>query len=207
MARDLPSAVATAIVQTVVPLAHFAEFSFASGTVRMWSGLGPITWAGQTWTGSGDFGGLSPVDETTELGASGLSFTLSGIPSSILALALGDLYRGRPCKLWLAILNPAGAVVDTYLVFAGRMDVMKIDDSGETGSIALQAESRMIDLKRARQLRYTDAEQKRLFPGDLGLEYVAKLAEKPLQWGVPNAAAADPGYGGGGAGGQRKDYE
>lgn len=180
-------------------VAFFAEFQFASGTVRVWSGIGAKVWGAQTWSGAGDFGGITPVDESTEVQAAGLAFKLSGIPSSTLSLALGDNYRGRPCKLWLAVLDAADAVVDAYQVFAGRMDVMKIDDGGDTATINVQAENRLVDLTRARSLRYTDAEQKRLFAGDLGLEYVAKLAEKPLYWGVPPPAGGAS-YGGGGGG-------
>jgi hypothetical protein len=196
MARDLPVAVASAITQPVVPLAFFAELQFASGTVRMWSGFGTKSWNGQNWSGAGDFGGLSPVDESTEVRAAGLAFTLSGIPSNSIALALGDSYRGRPCKLWMAILDDAEAIVGAHQIFAGRMDVMKIDDTGETATISVQAESRLVDLRRPRSLRYTDAEQQRLFAGDVGLEYVAKLAEKPLFWGVPAPGGTAPGYGG-----------
>ena len=203
MSRNLPSAVASAVVGSVVKLAFFAEFQFASGTVRMWTGVGNKSWNALTWTGAGDFGGISPVDESTDVRAAGLAFRLSGIPASSLSLALSDNYRGKPCKLWLAILDAADAVVDTYQIFAGRMDVMTIDDGGDTASINVQAENRLVDLTRARALRYTDAEQRRLFAGDLGLEFVAKLAEKPLHWGVPGAVA--PAYGGGG--GDANDYD
>lgn len=195
MARDLPSAVATAIGSTVVKLAFFAEFQFASGTVRLWTGYGNKSWGGHTWSGAGDFGGLTPIDETTEIGAAGLTFKLSQVPSTSLALALGDNYRGKPCKLWLAVLDASDAVVDTYQVFAGRMDVMKIEDGDGTGAIAIQAENRLIDLSRPRTRRYTDAEQQRRYPGDRGLEYVAKLPEKPLYWGVAAPApVAAPQY-------------
>jgi hypothetical protein len=200
MARTLPSAVLSAIAANLVRVAFFGEFQFAGGTVRLWTGYGTITWNGHTWTGAGDFAGLSPVDETTEVGAAGLTFTLSGIPSSTLAIALGDAYRGRKCTLWLAILDSTMAtVVDAAQVFSGLMDVMKIDDAGETATISLQAESRLIDLGRPRTVRYTDQEQQNLFPGDLGLQYVAKLAEQPIYWGTPTPAAASaPGYSGGG---------
>lgn len=205
MGRDLPITLATAIAQAVVPVAFFAEFAFASGTVRMWTGLSNLTWDGHTWLPAGDFGGLSPVDETTEVGAAGLTFTLSGVPSTLVATALGDAYRGRTCKLWLATID-AGAVAGASLIFGGRMDVMKIDDGGETSVVTIQAENRLIDLTRPRIVRYTDEEQQRLFPGDLGLQYVAKLAEKPIYWGVPSpAAAASAGYGGGRDGLNRED--
>ena len=203
MSRNLPSAVASAVVAAVVNVRFFGEFQFASGTVRLWTGAGSKIWNAQTWTGAGDFAGISPVDETIAGGAAGLLFTLSGVPASTLAIALADNYRGKPCKLWLAIVDATEAIVDTYQLFGGRMDVMNIEDAGNDSRIGIQAESRLIDLTRPRSLRYTDAEQRRLFAGDLGLEFVAKLAEKALHWGVPGAVA--PAYGGGG--GDANDYD
>ncbi len=189
MARDLPLALASAVVARVVRVALLAEFAFASETLRMWTGQADTNWAGHTWTGAGDLGGITPVDETTEIGAAGLTFTLSGIPSNLVTLALQDHYRGRQCKLWLACLTEAGAVEAAVRIFGGRMDVMSIEDAGETSTISIQAESRLVDLMRARDARYTDATQKRLFAGDLGCEYVAALAEKPLPWGIKALAA------------------
>lgn len=188
MSRDLPAPLASAVVARVVPVALLAEFAFASETLRMWTGMTDTNWDGHTWTGAGDLGGITPVDETTEIGAAGLTFTLSGIPSDLVTLALTDHYRGRHCKLWLACLD-GGAVEAAVRIFGGRMDVMSIEDGGETSTISIQAENRLVDLFRARDVRYTDATQKRLFPGDLGCEYVAALAEKPLPWGVAALAA------------------
>ena len=188
MARDLSTAMAGAVTAPLAQLALLAEFDFASGTVRFWTGYGQQTWSGVVWTGSGDLGAVSPIDETTTVGAASLSFTLSGVPSDLIALSLGDAYRQKKCKLWLAAVNGAGVIQGAYQIFGGRMDVMKIADNGTTSTITLTAENQLIDLGRARDLRYTDEEQQRLFPGDRGLEYVAKLSEQPIYWGIATPA-------------------
>lgn len=206
--RGLSSTVETAIVAPVVPLVFFGEFQFASGTVRLWTGRGSKSWNSQTWDGLGELLGFAPIDETTEFGAAGLSFTLSGVPSAKVSLALTDNYRGRLCKLWMAVADDSGAILDAYQIFGGRMDVMTIEDTGEVSRITLQAESRLIDLGRARSSRYTNAEQQLRFAGDKGLEFVAKLAEKPLNWGVPYATpAASPGYSGAAVAANRTSLE
>ncbi len=184
MSRDLPSSIVAEIAKKVVQLVLLAEFDFAAGPVRFWTGIGNLTWVGNVFTGCASLGTVTPVDETTDNSAAGLTFTLSGIPSDLVALALGDAYRGRRCKLWLAIINSTPAIVDAYQIFGGRMDVMKISDSGATCAIALQAENALVDLQRPRNLRYTDQEQQQLFPGDRGLEFVASLANKQIYWGV-----------------------
>lgn len=192
MTRTLDSAVATGIVAPTVPFAFFAEFEFVSGTLRMWSGLGTKTWNSVNWTGLGDLTGISAVDETTEIGATNVTFSLSGVDNSLRALALADKYRGRQCRLWLAILSAdTTTVTGTYRIFAGRMNTMAIKAASDTMSqILLDVESRIVDLRRPRPSRYTSAEQKRIDPTDTGLDRTAKLAERPFNWGVPTPAAS-----------------
>jgi hypothetical protein len=74
-------------------------------------------------------------------------------------------------------------VADPYLVFDGRMDVMTIEDAGETANISLSAESRLIDLERARVRRYTNNDQQNQFAGDTSLRFVADLQDKEIAWG------------------------
>jgi hypothetical protein len=195
MSRELPSSMTTAVTAPLMRVAAFAEFEFASGTLRMWSGYADIVWNSVTWTGGGDMVGISEIDETTEIGAAGMTFELNGADTALVALALTDAYQGRPCRLWIAeMAADFASVTSAYQLFGGRMDVMRPLVGPEETSISLAAESRLIDLLRPRTLRYTNAEQQRLYPGDRALEYVAKIAEKPLYWGVPPTGAAAPHY-------------
>jgi hypothetical protein len=192
MARDLTTAMSNAITaQTVAPVFLFYA-DFPSGAVRAWTGYGDLTYDAQTWLGVGDFGGVERVEESTDLRANGCRFTLTGIPSSLVSAALADAYQGRACALLLGAINlSSGALISApYQVFAGRMDVISIEDGADTASIGLDAENRLIDLFRSRETRYTDEEQRTLFAGDLGLEYVAGLQEKPIDWGVASPVAA-----------------
>jgi hypothetical protein len=166
------------------------EMDFLSGTTRLWNGVGSITWGGQTYTGAGQFGSVSPVEESTDISAKGITLSLNGIPSDIIAIALLDDYQGRAAKVWLGALNSSGAIVtDPIQIFGGRMDVMSISDSGDTGSISLTAENRLIDLNRARERRFTDEDQQIDFPGDKGFEFVAGIQDKPIYWGVPGQSS------------------
>jgi hypothetical protein len=199
MTRILDSAVETGVTAQVVPYAIFAEFEFATGTLRMWSGLGTKSHDGEDWTGLGDLTGMGPVDETTEIGASALNFTLTSVKSSLRAIALADKYRGRVCRVWLAILDTdLSTVLGTYRIFAGRMNTMALTAASETMStISLTVESRIVDLRRSRPSRYTAAEQKRIDASDTGLDRTAKIAERPLNWGVAaTTPAAAPSYSG-----------
>lgn len=192
MSRALTSGMQTAVAATVVRPALFAALEFDSGTVRMWTGLGSIVWDGNTYLGAGNMCGVAPIQEVADNSAQGTSFTLNGIPSSLLSLALTESYQGRSAKLWLAAFDASNAIIaDPYLIFGGRMDTMTIDDGGETGSITLTAENQLIDLNRSRERRYTDQDQKIDYPTDRGLEYIAGLQDKQIVWGSgTNTSAA-----------------
>jgi len=192
MARDLNASLSSAIIEPVVAPVFFFKAQFDSGSVLAWSGYGDISWGGDTYLGIGDFGGVDKVDETSDVRANGVTLTLSGIPSQLLAIALTEPYQGRPCTLFLGALNlTSGAIIGTpYPLISGRMDVMTIEEGATTGTITLTVENRLIELFRTKERRYTHEDQQIDFPGDLGLEYVAGLQEKPINWGVANAAQA-----------------
>ena len=223
MVRSLTAAVDTEVQQPDIRVALLAFFDFSSGAVRFWSGVGSLVWNGDTYTGAGNLGSVSLVEETTELRATGLTFALAGIPSALLATALGEHYQGRACTMWLALFDDNWTVIaDPAQVFSGRMDQMEITETGETAVIRLSAENRLIDLERPNEVRYyTPEDQKRSFPGDKGLDYVPSLQEKVIVWGrhqlAPSKAkptggdkpgtggggVVPPGGGGGGGGGGR----
>jgi hypothetical protein len=185
MSRELTSTIqAACAAQQVIP-AYLVELIFDSAPLRMWGGRGNLTWWGRTFTGTGDFGGISAISETAKIEANGIDLSLSGIPSQMISLALAEPYRGRRVYVWLAFFSTTtGALLaDPVPVFAGRMDTMRISDSGQTSTISVSCESKLIDLERARERRYTHEDQQDLYPGDLGLEYVASLQEKELFWG------------------------
>jgi hypothetical protein len=104
--------------------------------------------------------------------------------------ALGECRLNAPVKLWLGVLNEADAViVDPYESFGGRMDVPSIEEGGETSTIKLRVENRLVDFNRARERRFTHEDQQIDYPGDLGFEYVAGYQEWNGVWGKPGSTA------------------
>ena len=184
MSRGLTTAFLTEINSASLKPFYAIEAQFLEGTVRLWTGLGEITIDSNTYTGSGALLGVSSVEETAELKATTLTVTLSGIDSSILAASLNANYQNRLLTVFLGMLNTSyGVVASSYQLFQGRMDSMQINDTGNTISIALSVESRIIDLEKPNESRYTSEEQKRLFTGDLGLDFVTDLQDKDINWG------------------------
>lgn len=126
---------------------------FASGTVRMWSGLGDLSFDSQTWLGAGSLVQVSNVEETSEIKASGVVVTFNGIPADLLSLVLSDVKQGALGKIYLGFLSSGTVVATPWLIFEGRIDTPIINEEAETCSIAITYESRLIDLSRPRTAR------------------------------------------------------
>lgn len=183
MSRDLTAGYQSQLSGGSFRPVVFYEGAFASGTLRLWSGIASIAWNGQTWTGVGGLLGVSEVHESDEIRANGMTVSLSGVDPSRLSLVLGQARSGAAGRLWFGLLDGAGAVIaDPYLAFEGRLDEPTIDEGGETATISISYESRLIDLERPRERRYTHEDQQIDFPGDLGFQYVAELQDKVVVW-------------------------
>lgn len=191
MPRSLSGSVGADIVTAEIRQALFVRFSFDAGTSYLWSGVGSITTSAMgdfpaaTWTGAGTLSAASPVEETAELRATGRVFTLSGADPSVLSLALGEHVQGRPVASWRGLFDAAGQLIaDPVPDFAGLMNQPEIVDDGATRIVRISAENRLFDFERpANPLFYLPEDQKRLYPGDRGFDFVASLQDKVIYWG------------------------
>lgn len=183
MSRTLSAAVLAALTAANVPLIVFVELAFDSGTVRVTNAAYNQTWNGSTWIGLARLGGIDPIEEGAGVQANAIGLRLSGVPTDMVSIALGEHYQGRRCRIWAAPLSASYQVLaDPVVVFDGRMDTMAVE-MGRTAIITLTAESRLADLERPRVRRYNDADQQAEYPGDKGLEFAEEMVEKELLWG------------------------
>lgn len=183
MARTVPSAILTALLQPTVQPFYAIELLFDTAPLRIWTGYGDRTIGGQTYTGAGSLLNIGGLEEAGDLSAKGVTLTLSGISSSIVSLALNEPYQGRSCRILFGVVN----VNDSVELFSGLMDVMTIEDSGETSTITLTVESKLVALERPVVRRYTHESQQALYPGDTFLSFVTDLQDKEIVWGRAKA--------------------
>lgn len=203
--RSLSNDMTTEVSASQLAPIILVSLSFST-PVNLWSGYGTITYSGTGYLGIGTLGTVSPVEETTDLAARGISMQLSGVPTAMIAIALSENYQGRPCSVMFAAMASDGTLVSTPVtVFSGRMDVMSINDDGQTATIGMNAENKLVDFRRPREVRYTDEEQKSLYPSDKGLEFVNAIQEKEIYWG--NAKFTSPVNDHGGANYETTTYE
>jgi hypothetical protein len=187
MSRDITAGLNTEFTSSSFKIAFFFKSVWSSGTTYIWTGYEDISWDGQTWQGVGNLMGIPSVSETKEVQANGAAFSLSGVPSALISLILTDARQGNEVSLWVAAIDSSGSIVaDPYKLFSGLMDVPGIQEGGDTSIISLQAENRLIELERPKEIRYTDRFQQDRFSGDLGLQYVASLQNKAINWGQTN---------------------
>lgn len=184
--RPFTTEQASAIAATVVRPVLLFQGEFADQTIYAWTGVGDLSWNGQTWKGTGEFLQAGDIEEGVELQASSVSVTLTGIQSALLSEVLQEAQSNADGRIYLGLLDDTGVLIgDPYQIYRGRLDVPSVADGGQTGTIKITYQSFLVDLFRKRSLRYTDAKQKTLFPDDKGLEYSTAIAQWNEQWGKP----------------------
>ncbi|WP_170334976.1 hypothetical protein [Ruegeria arenilitoris] len=184
MTRNMSAAFEAALDDPNLKPCAFFEGQFPSGTIYLWTGKREVTWNGQIWLGAGSLISASEIEETTDVIASGLELTISGVPSSMVSLVIDDARQGMPGKVYIGLLATDGSVIaDPVQSFAGRLDVPNIEDGEQTCHITITYESRLIDLQRPREFRYTHESQRLFDPSDRGFEAVTWLQDRSISWG------------------------
>lgn len=158
------------------------ELEFDSGTLRFWNGYQPITIDSDEYIGAGSLLSISTIEENTEIKANGASVALTGLSADIISIALTENYQNRNATIYTGTITEAG-VPTVYQAFKGLMDTMQIAETGESARITLALENRLILLERPRTLRFTSEDQKTLFPGDLGLDFIDDIQDRTIEWG------------------------
>lgn len=198
MTRDLTSGMQTAVTADLVRPITLVQCAFDSGNLNLWSGIGDLTVDSVDYVGAGSLLSIGEISETSELSANGVTVTLSGVTSPLLTKARDEDYQGRELKVLLGAMDASNGVIDDpIVVFSGFMDTMTINEGGETATIQVTVENRLIEFEKTRVRRYTAEDQKIDYPNDKGLEFVAEMAEKEIIWGRNSVGASGGGNGGG----------
>lgn len=187
---------ATAAITSDARGAHWLiEMDFANATtLRYTTCVQDILFGGNTYTGLGHVLDVSAAGESEEPGADELTLTLTvTVTTALLAALVTDVesYRGREIRLYLQVTDatsfvPAGAAVHRW---TGRMEPARVrwdrggDGDGTRARIELPCIRGGASRRRRRDgLRLSHAQQQVKFPGDMGLEYLHGLTERPALW-------------------------
>jgi hypothetical protein len=205
MARSIATATAAEIVKPVLEGAMLARFDWPGETIRVWAGVGTLTWGGEQYLGTGVFGRVSQIEETTEASAAGASFELSTIPpypgdetawdlpTGLMQQALTDHIQGRDAEVWFAAFDQATGLIvgEPVQLVRAYMDTLTLSEDGTSSRLTLATEGRLRDDHRMIRRIYGSADQQREYPGDRGFEYAAALPNTIFPWGEPAATEGD----------------
>lgn len=179
--KTISAALTTALDAAHVQSILFVQADFDSGTQRYCTAGATVAWNGQNWLGTGGLISIDPIKESTSVESVGLRVTMSGVPSSMVSLALSETIQGRAITIWVDAMDASGVpIASPPQIYAGRMDTMVIDESADTATITVTIESEMAALMKAAVRRYTDADQQKAYPGDLIFNYIPQMVEKVL---------------------------
>ncbi len=158
-----------------------------STTLKLWNGIGDLTYSSNTYTGVGDLLQVSEMGESTDISAKGCNITLSGINADLVTKAKTEDYQGNSVTIELGALSETGDIIASpVVIFKGFMDVMTIVEDGGTSTINISVENNLILFDKAKVRRYTDNDQKIDYPNDNGFSFVSKIQDKQIYWGRPD---------------------
>jgi hypothetical protein len=113
----------------------------------------------------------------------GLRFRLSGVPPAYVALADSVDTAGKGMRIKFALFDPETyQIISARVRFEGRLQPMVITDAPEAGLIEVNAESLAYSLMRPVTSLFSDAEQQRLYPGDLFFQFASEQADMRIVW-------------------------
>ena len=178
MSRTVPTDILNALTQPEVEPFYAVEIDLDSGPLRLWTGYGDRTIGGQTYAGGGNLVAISGLEEVADLSAKNITLTLNGMPSSVVSLALQEPYQRRKVR----VLWGVRGVSDFVEVFSGSLNQMIIEDGPDSGTISVTVDSKLVELERASNRRYTSLSHKTRYPTDTFFDFVAQIQDKGVRF-------------------------
>lgn len=180
---NFPAAIAAQIRGVKVQVAPLVEFQFASSTVRVWSGFGSLpTSDSKLWSGIGELGEVSGLDQAINGVAPTQTFTVSGVDARFANLAREERheYFRRSAVTYLQFFDEDWQTLDAPFAVTFRlMDTCKSSrtqtEDGTVYRTAVTAETAFETRRLPPRGYYTDRDQKLRYGDDRGLEFVAGI--------------------------------
>ena len=168
----------------------FLRLDFFSGVLRFHTEIGPRDavhpiFGLETYLGIGDFGGISSnITEDISQAPSAVKFSLTGVKSSLINVALDGEYHRRDAEAMFGFDDENGELIDDpVIVWSGYMDKADIVLGKDTGELTMTCESRATLGRQSSDLRFSDEDLQAAVTGDLAGEYIFRMGDLVLSWG------------------------
>lgn len=190
MSRGLSAANVTAVDGDVLRPVVFCELHYASpiGTVYVHDNIGEITaddWNGtsRTWSGLGDFGSISTIEEGNEISPYKVDLILSGLDGDMSQAALNDDSILRDVYLLVGFIGLDRVVVsDPHPMWYGKIDDVQMAIGAES-IIRVSCESHLAAFEKANGRLQNDADHQIEHANDLFYKYLPQMVEAKFRWG------------------------
>lgn len=191
-----PETIAAKLAGRTVAASLLCFMDFRVTPRRWWVGFGDLDAGGNTWQGTGKLIQIDGLEQPIGTVAPKMTFTLSGVDSTIVSLArnASDRVKDRRCSVYVQFFDvtptngetmPWAKLDDPFAIWSGRMDQMTYAAQGPASrTVILTAESLWTNRRRPAFGLLTDRDQNKRFPGDRGLEQVPSLVNKQSRWPV-----------------------
>jgi hypothetical protein len=181
--RNISSPMVASLTSSPIRPGFLAMLTFRTMTSYVWSGIGDLVYAGNTYKGVGSLGKIGAISEATEVRAIGTTVTLSAIDPTLLSECLNDIQLGAPAKIFFALFDGSRNIIGApYPLFVGTVDQPVIQIGIDEMAISLKLENKLANLQRANMRRYTAADQRIRYPNDTGFNWVELLNDLALKW-------------------------
>jgi len=186
MPRGLSADFITALTSEEVKPFYAVELDLDNGPIRLWTGYGDETINDDTYTGAGNLLSFSGFQEVNDLSAKSITITLDGLDATVLTLSLTTQIRNRKVRVYFGVIADDGTF-HSVEIFTGRANRIPFEDNGETGTVQLEVDSKLVVLEKASNWRYTHESHQSRHPGDTFFSFVADLQDKDIVWGRAKA--------------------
>lgn len=182
----MPETVAALQRGAVVRATRLVRLDFASSTSFLHQGVGPLRTAdGTVWSGIGELGEISDIEQAVVPSGGAPSLTLSGVDLGLIAktLAASSEVKGRPARIFEQHFDENWNLLDAPRpAFVGLMDRMSISDDGSTATITVTLLTLLYRRRRPAYAYLNHASQSKLYPNDLGASDIAGLVQRNRAW-------------------------
>lgn len=162
--------------------AVMVDLGWSGGTRRYWSGVGDLDHGGETYTGLGHLGQVTPVQSSPEIEVIETKFQLSGVSAELLA-ALGDTVKGYQATLYEAFLDERYVVIEREEMLTARLDYQQyaVGDDGKA-TIAQVGSSGFWHLLNRSAAKWSPEEAKALVADETGFDEMHLQQDTNLTW-------------------------
>ena len=177
----------TALAAEVISVVWLTEIVWRTGTARLMSQAGEITFGGQTYVGvDDDWGQVTDWDSVTETSKGQVTDWHPSLyrSTAVLNEVRHPERRQTTCRVWSGVRNvQTGALIDAVLIFQG--DFTTGNTRHAPGNPTVKCRFAGFDETRFASLggiTYSDSMRKQIDATDQGCEYVA-FGNVKLPWG------------------------